>query len=927
MAVVQAYTADHETTHGRYAPGGFVADHNEPGDDIVVGGIGEYYAPPEGCDTTDGQWEILKAVSFGSSPAAAIVHGAGTEYRPSHDTGTDDDDYGGGSGGSWNDVFECEPEGEGSPPQGSEGAGRALPQRGTGPAVPPSGRKRTATKGHGKKAQRGLTKREAAAKLKESGGDAELEAAIADPYVDAYNAFDTNILAVKQSARGRDARLKWFEWHCRLGHVGPGEMFGHRCRICDLIKGKLHRIFTKVDPFVPLRPGWAFVTDILTVNVESKLGRCYVMCTRCVATGWYTEMVFLTTRNEAARSFAKMVRRLRANPRYQGHGYDLMQELRLDQAGEFTGDEWHQTIEIELGIKLTFSPKEDKRGAPLQEASIKHIAMMIKAILLQTLVPTLYWEECAMQARRIRNLVPLARDIVSKDGDTKRPEEVMSRGLVSRWACERLLKKTIPVGSVCIVYNSDIIGSNIMRTKGEWMVAMGCTDELNDFMNPFTGHIKTSNSFVVHTLPEHMGYPQFFGLPGPPCTLAGVAVMQNVVEQDIVINIEGIDAQLKGARYGDDVEVTRHTGTPVRGIYIRDTATGKIFTHDEHGELQVVRRGADGDDVTEITVTEGARVNDKVVTAREYKIARLASQPEFVVGEIFWKRFHLDDAAKTNLGDFKGIVVRWFDLPGTGRRWLALFDDGENTELSFDQVVHHVLDKYVTDVGLPDVDQVKSVDRVVAADVAATTDHGAEPEPGELEDAYIRVEHEMLDITVRRPILFLAEHVKLNRAGTYTLPEKMTFFRACDNMGIPQRLRRLYYRWLGKNYGPSYQTRRQLTAMGALGARFCNPWEGGSKPMIQKSMVLPLPEGASWLQWMGQHRRDGFAARYAGETVQMADRAECDAAAVAYAAHHWQRDHHGGNIPFYDLNMDNVGDAPSVRELELAHGRACRLPR
>ena len=54
-------------------------------------------------------------------------------------------------------------------------------------------------------------------------------------------------------------------------------MFGYKCWICALLRGKLHQIFTKMDPFVPLRPGRDFVMDILTVNARSKELRTYFL--------------------------------------------------------------------------------------------------------------------------------------------------------------------------------------------------------------------------------------------------------------------------------------------------------------------------------------------------------------------------------------------------------------------------------------------------------------------------------------------------------------------------------------------------------------------------------------------------------------------------------------------------------------------------
>ena len=802
-------------------------------------------------------------------------------------------------------------------PPGEEGM--SMPARASAKAAgaPRSGA-RTA------KMQRSLTKKQAKALLGPgvASAAAEIAEVIADPYADAYHSFDTSILAVKQSARGRDARLKWFEWHCRTGHAGPGEMFGYKCRICMLLKGKLHRIFSKVDPFVPLQPGKDFVTDILTVNVRSKELRTYVMITRCLACGWFAPNVFLSLRTDAPRAFASMVKKLRQDPRYHGHGYPVVQSLRLDQAGEFTGAAWRKMVIEDLSIHCVYSPAEDKRGAPAQEAAVKHIAIMMKSIMLEKLVPVIYWEEACNQARRIRNLVPLARDIVSKDGDTKRPEEVMTRGITSRWACERLLAKTITVGSVCLVYNDNIIGSNLLETKATWMVAMKCIGELNWFMNPFTGSLKASNSWVMFTMPEHMGFPEFFELPAPPHMLAGEEVQRAAVPSDIIIELDGLSAMLKGARTDDDVVVNRHTATPIRGIFVVDKDTGDRWRHDENGVLRRIGgNGGDvGADITTITTTPGQPVRGRTVTAREFKIARLASEPTLVVGERFYQRFH--DPNGVLVGDFMGVVQRHFVLPGTGSRWLCLYTDGDTRELAFDHVVHHVIDGYVTDPGLPDSEQVKyshmSSTQSSAAAMAPAEGMGADG----IVNPYCAIPIDRigeLDIKVRRKVVFTASTVAENRAGTVKTDRKTTFFKLCDTLGLRQRERRLYYNWLGEGFGEN----AKKPAAGRLGARFCNPWEGGSRPVIKNGSTFPIPEGDSWRQFARQYKRDGYAMHAAGTDRLLAEAAEGRTAAMAYAVHKTQIDAMNGE-GYYDLNPANMGAPPSAKEVARSFAAAGR---
>ena len=91
---------------------------------------------------------------------------------------------------------------------------------------------------------------------------------------------------------------------------------------------------------------------------------------------------------------------------------------------------------------------------------------------MATRVPSNHWEHACNNGVFVRNHMPINRDIVAKDGCTKRPEEVMSCGLVSRTACTKLLCKLVPLGTPCLVFKSKVIGSDLMKGKGEWRMAL-----------------------------------------------------------------------------------------------------------------------------------------------------------------------------------------------------------------------------------------------------------------------------------------------------------------------------------------------------------------------------------------------------------------------------------------------------------------------
>ena len=723
-----------------------------------------------------------------------------------------------------------------------------------------------------------------------------------------YDSYDTDVGAVKNTAGKNAQKLTWMEFHKRFGHAGPGSFQGHKCKICALIKGKFHRIYTKRDPFKPLRPGFEFACDIVTFNVDSRHGRRYCLVTRDLATGWYAPLVFLELRSNAAVAFGRMVKALRADPLYKQFEYPLMQRLRHDQAGEFTGQEWVDMCK-ELGIHPEITPAEDKRGSAHAEAAVKHIESMVKAILLETLCPPIFWEEAASQARFLRNLLPLTRNIISKDGDTLRPEEQITAGLVSRTACNRLLAEVVPVGSPCLVYSNKILGSDLKHNKAMWMMALGQSKGMNLFQNLVNGATKFSKSFSVMQLPEDQNCYEFLRRKSPSRNDCSLTIEEHREEHDIVVLVDGLDAQYKNALPARVTNVTRAHGTAVPQVIVMDKGSGRKYVQDQDHEL--VPLLANGEETgTIITTMQPEPAPARGVTQRERRIAEISNDPGSIVGESLYKRF-VAEADGQHLKDYKGVVHAFFTIPGVCTMWTVMFEDNETENFNFEQVIHHVVDGYVSLIG-SDEPYRRTDESSTASDVAhmrtpiGTLDGIADP--------YQAVPRDDLNIDVDRKVLFTEIHSVQNAAGIYKVPSNTSWTKALTNMGIPHTHHKLYKKWLGTSFGPGAPADRE----GVISYRFPTKWEGASvtvKKWLKKGARLPVPEGPSWVQWCNEQRRRREAAKPPISTTAMVMQALAYAAAGAHATakrviHHQLEE----ETPYYDVNPENVGMPATAME-------------
>ena len=730
-----------------------------------------------------------------------------------------------------------------------------------------------------------------------------------------YDGMDTNVLAPKHTSKGRKKDLEWYSWHTRLGHAGPGECNGVKCPICTLLKGKFHRLTIKRDPFKPMRPGFEFCTDMITLNVRSRHGSLYCMVTRCLCTGWYAPNLYLELRSDAPAAFEQMVTRLRADPFYKQLEYPIIQRLRHDQAGEYTGAKWNAVCK-RLGIHSEITPAEDKRGSAHAEAAVKHIEVMMKSIMLQTLLPPKFWEEAAEQARFLRCHLPLNRNIISKDGDTMKPQEEITCGLVSRTACARLLAEVVPVGSPCLVYTDKIRGSNLMENKATWMMALGTYRGMNRFLNIVTGVCKYSKSFMVMQLPDNQNCYDLLRRTSPPRNNQNLTIEADYEENDIVVVIDDLDAKFKGARPASKTQITRAHGTKVPQIIVMDKGSGRKYVpNDDHEIVPLLEN--DEEPGTVITTSQPEpSTRDFGVTQRERRIAQITQNPESIIGERLYKRFVAEDDGR-HLKDYMGVVQVVFITPGVGFMWKVMFEDHESEDFSLQQIIHHVVDGYVSLIGSDE--PYKRTDKSYTESTVA---HMRTPVGtlGGIADPYQRVLREELNIEVDRDVTFTEIHIVRNAAGVLKVSKNMSWGKAMTEMGLPHLLRPLYKKWLGVTFSPQAPAPQE----GVLSCKFPTKWEGGkekSRSWVKKDTRLPRPEGPSWVQWVQEFHRQRENAKPVDIDHEVRHALAC-AANAAHATHKAQI--HASLLStsddqlYYDVNPVNISEPASANEAKRA---------
>jgi hypothetical protein len=230
------------------------------------------------------------------------------------------------------------------------------------------------------------------------------------------------------------------------------------------------------------------------------------------------------------------------------------------------------------------------------------------------------------------------------------------------------------------------------------MMSIGMRGDLNLFINLKTNHVRTSRSFMVFNLPKNMNAYTFLQIESPPFNTGGIDLQTEVEHAtDTVIAIDGLDAHLAGAGAATRTVVTAAYGTKVPSVYVVDKGSGLKYVCDAEGKLAPVP-DADGM-VTTIHLDAPAEPSlQSQNTARQREVARLTSQPKTFEGRELYKQFFRDDGSA---GEYHGRVTLHYTIRDEGHRWRVLYEDTTTEEFTLDQMIHHVVDGWVSVLGAP----------------------------------------------------------------------------------------------------------------------------------------------------------------------------------------------------------------------------------
>ena len=326
----------------------------------------------------------------------------------------------------------------------------------------------------------------------------------------AAHADDKEIKGTKQGLKHGVAKMNHQRFHASRGHLGYCE----NCDICIAAKGTMRRITKKKDPYRETRPGYLWAMDAVTFSHRSMDSRSKWMITlRCICTG-VIHLLYLHRKSDATREIEQWITRMRADPYHQRMGYDIVQTIHTDNAGEWQmNNAAFQQMAQRMKIRVIYTTPETSKELGAAERTNGIVEVIIKAILLEENLPPDHWEVAARGAEFLLNRFPnTATDSTAPiDGDRERPLEKLTRGAYSRRQIDRELTYYVQPGRVALVHQP--VKGSTLQPKCRWAIGWGMTRECPEWRCPYTGYSFRSKSFTAFELNRRMNYIQFLGLP------------------------------------------------------------------------------------------------------------------------------------------------------------------------------------------------------------------------------------------------------------------------------------------------------------------------------------------------------------------------------------------------------------------------------
>ena len=483
---------------------------------------------------------------------------------------------------------------------------------------------------------------------------------------------ESNIRGAKAGMHPRERQRTEIDMHNRHGHIGhiPG------CKVCAILRGKLRSIFAKVDPFQDILPGHRWHGDVITWSERNRHGEKYTFGMRDECSDTIVVENF-KLRSELTEVVSRCIMKLRNNTDYGHWGYPPVQQLRLDRDGAWreNNTEFVEAMD-KINVRMEWADGKDKRSHSIAENLMKQIEMTAKSMLIQTSMQPMWWGEAVHMAALIRNCYPTTSQIVSSDGDASRPLEILSKGRRSRRQLDNVLHHAVAFGSLAMVSNGTVKGSNITASKARFGICIGMNVDMPRWICPYRGVEFQSKQYVEIPLPLGVSANAMIGIDEPPLpdiALPRLGDGDSKRMSKYIVTINDF-AHMIGTHKPDMLKfdgVCRYRGTSKPLVSIADKH-GNIYNSDEHGNMQL-----------ETANDTPAQVEDMASYRRstvENMMEKLSTDPNwFAARNIhFWKKWTSEMKADGSAETLHlGRIVKYSKIK---KFWTITYDTIDPTE-------------------------------------------------------------------------------------------------------------------------------------------------------------------------------------------------------------------------------------------------------
>ena len=413
---------------------------------------------------------------------------------------------------------------------------------------------------------------------------------------------EREIRGVKAGLRKRKRELNAVDFHNEYDHMGclPN------CIICAIVSGSMRRVFRKIDPHIETRPMYYVHMDTITWSHRAFCGSRYEIHVKDAASK-LPDSMYLYLRSDSLEAIEQWVIQVRSDPAHADLGYEPIQIIQLDNAGEWDLDyKAFQDMKTRLKLELLYTCKDRSESNPTAERSIGIKEPKVKAALMQRNLPPQFWVKASKEVNYLLARFPVQSQAVSVpiDGDRARPLEIATRGRYSRRQIDRELYYFVGVGTPCLVHDAHVKGSHLPRgeddssvssgQKSRWMVADGMYREQVCFWDPKTNDTSRSKSYTAFKLRFGMNFAQLLNINLPPKTQRMRPLAEDFTEQ-IVIQLPSVKplGEIYEHPHGPPVQSIKHVSDNIDRPRVTQTqsrlnATGSVKIINEEGQQMEV---------------------------------------------------------------------------------------------------------------------------------------------------------------------------------------------------------------------------------------------------------------------------------------------------------------------------------------------------